>query len=44
MFPKASIQEHKRFELLKKAYVDVYYNMDYQIAKEDLERLNGVSF
>jgi uncharacterized protein len=40
VFPKASKQERERFELLKKAYVDARYNMDYQITKEDLEWLS----
>lgn len=40
VFPKASKQEHDRFELLKKAYVDARYNMDYKISKEDLEYLS----
>jgi HEPN domain-containing protein len=39
-FPKASKQEHDRFELLKKAYVDARYNMDYKISKEDLDYLS----
>ena len=40
VFPKASKQEHDRFELLRKAYVDARYNMDYKISKEDLEYLS----
>lgn len=40
VFPKASKQEHDRFELLRKAYVDARYNMDYKITKEDLEYLS----
>ena len=36
VFPQASAQEHQRFELLKKAYVDARYNMDYKITKDDL--------
>lgn len=39
-FPKASKEEGDRFELLKKAYVDARYNMDYKISKEDLEYLS----
>lgn len=39
-FPKASKEERDRFELLKKAYVDARYNMDYKISKEDLEYLS----
>jgi uncharacterized protein len=35
-FPQATIPERQRFELLKKAYVDARYNMDYIITKEDL--------
>ena len=40
VFPQASLEERKRFELLKKAYVDARYNMDYKISKEDLEYLS----
>jgi uncharacterized protein len=44
VFPPIAIgatkQEHDRFELLKKAYVDARYNMDYKITKEDLEYLS----
>ncbi|MGZ4054013.1 MAG: HEPN domain-containing protein [Bacteroidia bacterium] len=39
-FPQASVQERQRFSLLKKAYVDARYNMDYKISKEDLEYLS----
>lgn len=39
-FPKASKEEKDRFELLKKAYVDARYNMDYKITKEDLDYLS----
>lgn len=39
-FPKASKQEQDRFELLRKAYVDARYNMDYCISKEDLDYLS----
>ena len=40
VFPQASPQERQRFELLKKAYVDARYNMDYKINKEDLDYLS----
>ena len=39
-FPKASKEEKNRFELLRKAYVDARYNMDYKISKEDLDYLS----
>lgn len=39
-FPQGSTQERQRFELLKKAYVDARYNMDYKISKEDLDYLS----
>lgn len=39
-FPQASPEERQRFELLKKAYVDAWYNMDYTISKEDLDYLS----
>jgi HEPN domain-containing protein/predicted nucleotidyltransferase len=40
VFPLASVQERQRFSLLKKAYVDARYNMEYKIAKEDLVYLS----
>lgn len=40
VFPKATAQERQRFTLLKKAYVDARYNMDYTITKEDLDYLS----
>jgi HEPN domain-containing protein/predicted nucleotidyltransferase len=40
VFPQASSEERQRFELLKKAYVDARYNMDYKISKEDLNYLS----
>ncbi len=40
VFPRATIQERQRFTLLKKAYVDARYNMDYKIGKDDLDYLS----
>ena len=40
VFPRADMNERRRFTLLKKAYVDARYNMDYTISKEDLEYLS----
>ena len=40
VFPQGSVQERIRFSLLKKAYVDARYKMEYKIAKEDLEYLS----
>jgi HEPN domain-containing protein/predicted nucleotidyltransferase len=40
VFPKATVQERQRFTLLKKAYVDARYNMDYKISKDDLDYLS----
>jgi hypothetical protein len=34
------MNERRRFTLLKKAYVDARYNMDYTISKEDLAYLS----
>ena len=40
VFPRKTKAEQKRFELLKKAYIDSRYKMDeYQITKQDLEYL-----
>jgi uncharacterized protein len=40
VFPRAVIQERQRFGLLKKAYVDARYNIDYKISKDDLDYLS----
>jgi len=40
VFPRVTAQERRRFTLLKKAYVEARYNMDYKISKEDLEYLS----
>lgn len=37
VFPRATIEERRRFTLLRKAYVEARYNMDYNISKADLE-------
>lgn len=40
VFPRATIEERRRFILLKKAYIEARYNMDYNISKADLEYLS----
>lgn len=40
VFPRATIEERRRFTLLRKAYVEARYNMDYTISKADLEYLS----
>ena len=40
VFPQVTEEEQRRFELLKKAYIDARYNMDYTITKEDLAYLS----
>lgn len=40
VFPRATVQERQRFSLLKRAYVEARYNIDYKISKEDLEYLS----
>jgi predicted nucleotidyltransferase/HEPN domain-containing protein len=40
VFPMATLEQRWRFELLRKAYVDARYNMDYTISKEDLNYLS----
>lgn len=40
VFPRATIQERQRFNLLKKAYIDARYNMNYKITKEELDYLS----
>lgn len=42
VFPKASDEDKRLFELLKKAYIDARYKMDeYPVTAADLERLSG---
>ena len=40
VFPQVTEEEQRRFELLKKAYIDARYNMDYTISQEDLNYLS----
>lgn len=40
VFPRATIEERRRFILLKKAYIEARYNMDYNIGRADLEYLS----
>ena len=40
VFPRGDMNERRRFTLLKKAYVDARYNMDYTISKDDLAYLS----
>ncbi|MCE7062286.1 HEPN domain-containing protein [Dyadobacter sp. CY343] len=39
VFPKNTPEKKRLFELLKKAYIDSRYNMNYKIQKEELEYL-----
>ncbi len=39
VFPRATVQERQRFNLLKRAYIEARYNLDYRITKEELEYL-----
>jgi len=39
VFPKNTPEEKRIFELLKRAYIDARYNMNYKIEKEELEYL-----
>lgn len=40
VFPRVTIQEKNRFKLLKKAYKDARYDMDFQISRDDLDYLS----
>lgn len=40
VFPRATVEERRRFTLLRKAYIEARYNMDYNIGKADLEYLS----
>lgn len=37
VFPKGDEEERKRFELLRKAYIEARYEENYSISKEDLK-------
>lgn len=39
VFPRATPQERQRFNLLRRAYIEARYNLDYRITKEELEYL-----
>ena len=39
VFPRATAQQKRCFDLLKNAYIDARYNWDYAITKEELEYL-----
>ena len=39
VFPRATQQQRKRFDLLKRAYIDARYKLDYKITKAQLEYL-----
>ena len=40
VFPRATIEERRRFTLLKKAYVEARYNIQYTISEADLNYLS----
>lgn len=40
IFPRKSSEEERLFQLLKKAYIDSRYTLDYKVTKEDLEYLS----
>ncbi|WP_082489323.1 HEPN domain-containing protein [Dyadobacter sp. Leaf189] len=40
VFPKKTAEEARLFKLLKKAYIDARYEIDYKIEKEELEYLS----
>lgn len=41
VFPKTSPEENRLFELLRKAYIDSRYDLNYKIEKSDLEYLKN---
>ncbi|MHC5058332.1 MAG: HEPN domain-containing protein [Planctomycetota bacterium] len=41
IFPHATDEEKRRFELLRRAYVDARYNKKYTITREELDYLAG---
>ena len=40
IFPRTTEEEERLFQLLKKAYIDSRYKLDYKVTKEDLEYLS----
>jgi uncharacterized protein len=40
IFPRPNDEEERLFQLLKKAYIDSRYKLDYKVTKEDLEYLS----
>jgi uncharacterized protein len=40
VFPRESAEEERLFRLLKKAYIESRYKLDYKVTKEDLEYLS----
>jgi uncharacterized protein len=40
IFPRTTTGEERLFQLLKKAYIDSRYKLDYEVSKEDLEYLS----
>jgi uncharacterized protein len=40
IFPRATEGEKRLFQLLKKAYIESRYALDYKVSKEDLEYLS----
>jgi len=41
VFPRTTAEEKRLFDLLKRAYIDSRYKLDYSIKKEELEWLGG---
>ncbi len=41
VFPRATKQQKRRFDLLRRAYIDARYKRDYKITKAELEYLAG---
>ena len=40
-WPRATKLDRRRFELLKRAYVEARYSANYEISREDLDALTG---
>jgi predicted nucleotidyltransferase/HEPN domain-containing protein len=41
VFPRVTLHEKNRFKLLKKAYTEARYNMDFKVSEQDLEYLSA---
>jgi uncharacterized protein len=41
VFPRSTEEEERLFQLLKKAYIESRYTLDFKVTREELEYLSG---